>query len=167
MMREAENRPCPPHCLWFTSALEVLHFNDIDPNMFARYLRELISHGRGKFRNIMIVGRSNCAKTFILKPLECLFGDRVFDNPSNDKYAWVGAEKADVILLQDFRYSPQLIAWKDLLLLCEGETVKLPAPKNHFVSDVVIDSDVPIFATSKSRIATMVCITQPMSERMI
>ena len=39
-----------------------------------------------------------------------------------------------------------------MLLLLEGDTVKLPAPKNQFASDVVIQKDTPIFATSKSRI---------------
>ena len=101
---------------------------------------------------MMLIGRSNCGKTFMLKPLKCLFGEQVFENPSNDKFAWVGAESADVILLQDFRYSRDIITWKDLLLLLEGEKVKLPAPKNHFISDVVIDSDVPIFATGKDKI---------------
>ena len=57
-----------------------------------------------------------------------------------------------VILMQDFRYSKEFIAWKDLLLLLEGETVKLPAPKNHFINDIVIKDDVPVFATSKSKI---------------
>ena len=38
------------------------------------------------------------------------------------------------------------------MLLLEGETIKLPAPKNLYVEDVVIDSDVAIFATSKSPI---------------
>ena len=54
--------------------------------------------------------------------------------------------------MQDFRYSKETIAWKDLLLLLEGETVKLPAPKNHFSSDIEIKSDTPVFATSKCRI---------------
>ncbi|CAB4020514.1 Hypothetical predicted protein [Paramuricea clavata] len=110
------------------------------------------ARGRGKFRNLMISGQTNCAKTFMLKPLKCIFDDRLFDNPANDKYAWVGADKAEVILLQDFRFSKEVITWKDLLLLLEGETVKLPAPKNHFANDVVISSDVPIFATSKAPI---------------
>jgi hypothetical protein len=57
-----------------------------------------------------------------------------------------------MILLQDFRFCKDVITWKDLLLLLEGETVKLPAPKNHFATDVVISSDVPIFATSKAPI---------------
>ena len=91
-------------------------------------------------------------KTFMLKPLKRIFGDRLFDNPANDKYAWFSAEKAEVILLQDFRFCREVITWKDLLLLLEGETVKLQAPKNHFATDVVISSDVPNFATSKASI---------------
>ena len=41
----------------------------------------------------------------------------------------------------------------NLLLLLDGETVKLLAPKNQFSSDIVIEKDTPIFATSNSRIA--------------
>ena len=70
----------------------------------------------------------------------------------NDKYGWVGASGKEVILLQDFRYSKQCIAWKDLLLFLEGEKVKLPAPKNNFCIYVVINTDVPIFATENDKI---------------
>ncbi|CAB4037610.1 Hypothetical predicted protein, partial [Paramuricea clavata] len=108
--------------------------------------------GPGKFRNLMIYGQTNCAKTFILKPLKYIFDDRLFDNPANDKYGWIGADKAEVILLQDFHFSEELLTWKDLLLLLEGETVKLPATKNHFANSAVIYSDAPIFATSKAPI---------------
>ena len=66
-------------------------------------------------------------------------------NPANDKYAWIGGDKAEIIVLQDFRWSSKLITWKDLLLPLEGETVKLPAPKNKF-ADVCIKTDVPIFS---------------------
>ena len=152
IIRNAANNMCSAEYQWLQCALEVLSLNYIQPEVFAKHLRDSLIRGRGKFRNLMLVGPSNCAKTFMLKPLKCIFGDTLFDNPSNDKYAWVGAEKAHVILLQDFRYSRDLITWKDLLLLLEGETVKLPAPKNHFSSDIIIDTDVPIFATSKSPI---------------
>jgi len=54
--------------------------------------------------------------------------------------------------MQDFRYSKEFIAWKDLFLLLEGETVKLPAPKNHFSSDIEITGDTPIFATGKEKV---------------
>jgi hypothetical protein len=47
----------------------------------------------------------------------------------------------------------EIIAWNDLLLLLEGEEVKLPAHKNMYSEDVKITSDVPIFATSKTKIS--------------
>ena len=150
MIDDAAQGTCANDCIWLVSALEVLQLNSLNPHTFAGYLKELLTKGRGKWRNLMIIGPTNCAKTFMLKPLNIIF--RCFENPSNDKYAWVGADKADCILMQDFRYSKETIAWKDLLLLLEGETVKLPAPKNHFSSDIEIKSDTPVFATSKCRI---------------
>lgn len=62
---------------------------------------------------------TNCGKTFLLKPLEIIF--RTFTNPANAKYAWVGADQAEVIALQDFHWSSELICWKNLLILLEGE----------------------------------------------
>jgi len=143
---------CVENCHWLQYAIEVLRLNRIEVRKFATYLRESLTLGRGKYRNLMLVGESNCAKTFMLRPLKRIFGDRLYENPAHDKYCWVGAESADVILLQDFRYSRDIIPWSSLLLLLEGETVKLPAPKNHHESDVVIDTDIAIFATSKSKI---------------
>ena len=65
----------------------------------------------------MIIGRVNCAKTFMLKPLELIYN--VFSNLANCKYAWVGTESAEVILLQDYRWSRENISWNDLLLFTE------------------------------------------------
>ena len=152
LLKEKSLIECVPTCekVWLTSAIEVLQFNKIHPVIFATSVRDLLIKGRGKWRNIMITGERNCAKTFILKPLELIY--KCFQNPSKDKYAWVGADEAEVILLQDFRWDSETIAWKCMLLLLEGEHVKLPAPKNHFSKDVTITSDIPIFATSKEAI---------------
>ena len=46
----------------------------------------------------------------------------------------------------------QLICLKDLLLLLEGEPVKLPSPKNQFEIDVSIKTDITFFATRKGKI---------------
>ena len=46
-----------------------------------------------------------------------------------------------MIFLNDFRLSPQVLAWHDLLLLPEGQTVHLPAPKTHYSKDIVFDKD--------------------------
>ena len=138
-----------PGCdkLWLNCAMEVLRNNKVHPFIFAAALRDLLINGRGKFRNLLIIGPTNCGKTFMLKPLEFIYD--VFLKSANDKYAWVGADSTEVILLQDFRWSREMIPWNDLLLLL-GETVKLPVPKNQFLSDVFVVKDMPIFACSKS-----------------
>ena len=135
---------------WLKCALEVLKQNNQHPYVYAAAIRDLLINGRGKFRNLMIIGPANCAKTFMLKPLELIYD--VFSNPANDKYDWVGADTAEITVLQDFRWCHDSILWKDLFLLLEGETVKLPAPKKQSFTDVVIKKDTPILATSKSRI---------------
>ena len=78
---------------------------------------------------------------------------KVFSNPANDEYAWVGAESAEAIFLNDFRWSSELITWQNFVLLFEGEAVHLPSPKNHFAKDVCITTDFPIIATGKSEAA--------------
>ena len=95
----------------------------------------------------MITGPANCGKTFLLNPLNTIF--KTFTNPATGTFAWVGAEKAEVIFLNDFRWSPQVLPWQDLLLLLEGQLVHLPAPKSHFAHDLVLDKDTPVFATGK------------------
>ena len=57
-----------------------------------------------------------------------------------------------VIFLNDFRWSPQVLPWHDLLLLLEGQTVHLPAPKTRYSKDIVFDKDTPIFCTSKHQL---------------
>ena len=68
---------------------------------FAAAMRELLTKGRGKFWIILIVVPTNCGKTFLLSPLQKIFN--TFSNPANGKYAWLGAQKAEIIFLNDFR----------------------------------------------------------------
>lgn len=152
MVRNCAKEECASGCdgEWLECALEVLRKNDVHPVVFAVAMCELLNKGRGKFRNLMIVGPANCAKTFLLSPLQLIFN--TFSNPANDKYAWLGAEKAELIFLNDFRWTSEMIAWKEMLLLLEGQTVHLPSPKNHYSADICIDSDVPIVATGKAEI---------------
>ena len=134
---------------WYICSRDILQKNSINPYVYADAIRDLLMHGRGKFRIAMTTGPANYGKTFMLKPLEIIY--HAFSNPANDKYAWVGADNAEVIILQNFRWSSGLICWKDLLLLLEGKPVKLTSPKNQFVTDVCIKTDIPIFATSKTK----------------
>ena len=90
-------------------------------------------------------------KEFLLNPLNRIYN--AFSNPATTTFAWVGAEHADVIFLNDFRWSKQIIPWHDLLLMLEGQLVHLPAPKSHYSTDATLSSDVPIFCTAKEEIS--------------
>ena len=60
----------------------------------------------------------------------------------------MGADEAEVIYLNDFRWSRTVIAWADLLQALEGDVVHLPAPKNFCRRDLELSADTPFFATS-------------------
>ena len=149
LLRDTLKTECVEGCnaQWLACSKEVISNNGFHPYVFAAALRDLFQQGRGKFRNIILTGPTNCGKTFLFSPLEKIFN--VFVNPSLSKFAWIIADQAEAILLNNLRWSSDFISWKDFLLLLEGQTVHLPAPMNHYAQDVCINTDVPILATSK------------------
>ena len=152
ILREAYTCQCEDRCekVWLTLAVDISKRNCLDREVFAKAVITLLEKGRGKYRNIIIKGPANCGKTFLLDPLNTVF--RTFSNPATTSFAWVGAEMAEVIFLNDFRWSPQVLPWHDMLLMLEGQKVHLPAPKTHFFKDLVFEGDTPIFATGKHEI---------------
>ena len=152
VLKQFIDKECVVSCsgLWLRCAREVLRQNQINTYEFSSAIRQLLNKGRQKKLNILLVGPTNCGKSFLLNPLELIF--KTFANPATGKYAWVGLDECEIGYLNDFRWSAELIAWNDLLLLLEGQTVHLPRPKNMFSTDMCIDrlNTIPIFGTSKS-----------------
>ena len=61
---------CMPGCedgLWLSLTIELLNKNEKQPKAIAAALRTLLSKGRGKIRNILLVGPTNYGKTFLLQ----------------------------------------------------------------------------------------------------
>ena len=132
---------------WLAIAKDILQRNSIPKADFTKAVRDFLVKGHGKYRNILLKGPANCGKTLILNSLNSIFN--TFSNPATTSFAWVGAQDCEVIFLNDFRWSEKIIPWRDLLLLLEGQTVHLPAPKSHYAVDIVFERDVPIFCTGK------------------
>ena len=133
-------------CKWLQMAKETLTRNDIGIADFSGAIKDSLTQGRGKKRNILITGPANCGKTFIFQPLRVIY--KVFLNPATGSFAWVGVEDAELIYLNDFRWNEKIISWQDLLRLLEGDSVHFPAPKTHYAKDILLTRDTPIFATS-------------------
>ncbi len=148
ILEAARENGCVEGCegVWLESAEQVLLQNSIPFSSFATAVYDLLKYGSGKFRNIFVHGPSNCGKSFLLKPIMRIFD--TFSNPAHGTFAWVRVDEKEVILLNDFRWSPVIIAWETLLLLLEGDTTHLPAPKNACYRDIELASDTPIFATA-------------------
>ena len=134
-------------------AKEILERNSIRQVDFAHAVRTLLQKGREKYRNLVYIkGPCNCGKTFLLNPLNIAY--KTFCNPTSTTFAWVGAQEAEVIFLNDFRWSPHIIPWHDfLMLLEEGQEVHLPALKTHYKQDLSFKGDTPIFCTSKDELS--------------
>ena len=148
ILAAARINPCIEGCdgVWIESAEQVLQQNRIDASVFATAVYDLLKNGRGKFRNIYIHGPANCGKSFLLKPLKEIFS--TFSNPAHGTFAWVGVDEKEIIFLNDFRWSPVIIAWETFLILLEGDVTHLPAPKNACSKDIELTKDTPIFATA-------------------
>ena len=157
ILSEAQQTDCSCQSpqLWRQRASEVLKFNDIDEGEFTHAVKTALEKGRGKKQNVMIVGKTNRGKSFLFLPLTKIF--KTFSNPATGTFALVGAEKKEVLFLNDFRWSEKVMAWSDLLNLLEGAPVHLSAPKTHFAEDILWTKDTAIFATSKKPIRKYDC----------
>ena len=67
-------------------------------------------------------------------------------------FAWMVVDKAEIILLNDFRWNTKIISWADFPQALEGDIVYSPAPKNVYERDIQIKADIRFFATSDAPI---------------
>lgn len=116
ILEEARDGPCVQGCRgqWKNQARDILSRNDIEPTTFADAVVSLLREGRGKYRNILISGPTNCGKSFLISPLQIIF--KTFSNPATTTYAWIGAETAEIIVLNDFRWTPQVTIYYEFFV---------------------------------------------------
>ena len=103
----------------------------------------------------MLVGTSNCSKTFLLKPLKKIFN--CFVTLTKGTFNWVGAENSECVFLNDFRWSKKVVPWSDLLNLLEEKPIQVLPPKTHYAENPMWTKDKPIFETSKTKIQKYEC----------
>lgn len=152
ILSDSMNFECDGSCdgQWLTKCLDNLDKNNIVRDDFSDALFNLINFGRSKYCNLML--RSSKLWQNIPHKTNAKQSITVSRTQHPVLFAQVGAEEAEFIILNDFRWSSKLIPWYDFLLLLEGEPVHLPAPKFHFSKDIVLQKDTPIVCTSSEQI---------------
>ena len=95
--------------------------------MFIKAVRLLLQMGWGKYRNIIIPGPASCGKSFFLNPLTIIY--QAFVNPAQNAFAWIGAEKIEIVYVNDLRWNDKFIPWNKFLQLLEGVEGHLAVPK--------------------------------------
>ena len=91
---------------WFKCAVEVLKNNDVNCFIFAAAIRELLKRGEEKPKRDYS-WPCKLWQSFLLNLLNKIFS--TFTNPAMTSYAWVGAELTEVIFLNDFRWTPEIL----------------------------------------------------------
>ena len=158
LLRQQTSCVCPDAGLWLALAYDVLEKNGIDRTVFSKAIYNLLEDGRKKHRNLILCGERNTAKTFLLEPLTVVY-ENYFGSPAASTFGWLGVDKAQIIYLNDFRWTPihlkgGSISWDALLRLLEGANVKLPAPMNSCAQHIELtpNNDIPIFCTTREPI---------------
>ena len=148
LLQEQTASECAAGCRgrWLEAADQLLQRHAILKEDFCTAVYTALSKGRGKYRNIFIHNDTNCGKLFILSPLKVIY--KTFCNPATGSFVWLGAENAEIIFLNYFRWHPKIIAWADFRQALEGDTVHLPSPKNVCIRDLKLNKDAPFFASS-------------------
>ena len=145
LLEEELNGKCIDSCegRWLKGAKQLLQQHEIEKRSFCNVIYSALEKGSGKYRNVYIHGPANCGKLSIVSPLKVIYN--VFSNPTTGSFAWIGAEEAEIIYLNDFWWHPKIIAWPKFLQALEGDTVHLLAPKNLYSKDIELSRDTPFF----------------------
>ena len=60
----------------------------------------------------------------------------------------MGVEQTNLMILNDLRWTPEMIPWSEFLKFLEDQTVHFAAPKTDFARGIMLSLDISIFATS-------------------
>ena len=145
--------------VWLALAFDLCEKNGLDSSYVGGLFYNCLAQGRSKHTNVIIIGESNCGKTFLLEPLSRVF-ENTMHTPASSVFGWLGVETAQVVFLNDFRWvnpvtqKQGVITWDAFLRLLEGKNCALPAPMNSHASHIILpaSNDVPIFCTSIDQI---------------
>ena len=140
----ARSLPCVCSGTWAPGALLVLRNNGVCHMQFSANVVRALRLGAVRGANIQIVGPPGLGKSMLFEPFERIF--TVFGKPARDNpYCFGELPGADVLLWQDFKYSPRIVLFEDLLSMMVGESMEFRVFRKGTVKH---RNNAPLFVTA-------------------
>ena len=130
---------------------EVLVKNGMDGS-FQKAVIMTLRTGREKLTNLCIIGASNMAKSYVLKPLFLIF--RTYTRPDGGSYQLEDLLDKEMVFLNDFEFNDDAkkwMPWPFLKNFLEGEHINVARPKNRG-GNAEFKSDAPVFMTAPQEV---------------
>ena len=115
-----------------------------------------MEQGCDKKNNIFIVGPTNCAKSFCIKPLRLLFNAYTIPDDGSHRLETL-LDGKEILYLNDFEWDPResWTPWSYFKNLLEGEPLEVARPKNRG-GNKLFDKSLPVIGTCPKRIELLV-----------
>ena len=142
--------PKPGSCYWRLK--DVLSKNGVDGE-FQKKIVATLSIGREKGTNLCIIGSTNMAKSYVLKPLFLIF--KTYTRPDGGSYQLEELLGKEMLFLNDFEFdasAAKWMPWQYFKNFLEGEKVIVARPKNRG-GNMEFKSDAPVFMTAPQDVA--------------
>jgi len=145
LLREAAQQTCTCDTpgQWLQLARETLQRNGI-LGSFQKALYESLDRGREKKTNLFLLGPTDAAKSFLLKPLTLLF--RCYTQPDGGTHQLETLLGQELVYLNDFTWDEKWLGWAYLKTFMGGDHVSVARPKNRG-GNVEFTRDSPIIGT--------------------
>jgi hypothetical protein len=139
---------CSERWMWYKLARETLA-NNSRGHEFQQTIFRALAEGRKKKTNVFLVGPTNAAKSFLIKPLKNIY--KVYEVPDSGTHQLEALLGREVVFLNEFEWDPAWMQWPYLKRFFEGGSVPVARPKNRG-GNVEFTLDSPVIGTLSSPI---------------
>ena len=126
-LEHATTWPCSCGGTWTARVAFVLANNGEDVHGFCTDVYSALSLGACRGANMAIIGPPGCGKSTVFEALDLIY--EVSGKPQRESsFPFAGVLEAEVLLWQEFTWTPQMCAFEDLLSLMAGEKFGIREP---------------------------------------
>lgn len=133
---------------WWPAAEEIFRRNLLVSPPFRMKLVEALQKGVCKGNIVMVIGESDCAKSFLLEPLSLIYA--TFNKPGkNTSFPLEKLPQYELVLWNEFTFDKSLMSWEDLLNWMDGKGFEIAVKGSVNIKHI---PTAPFFATASKRL---------------